>query len=82
MRPFLLYCDACYDQYVKRLAADLYMAEMLKNIGLAVGIKTKVRLADILFPHEIAEDSRSGDEIAADVVARLGLVVSNTDDDI
>lgn len=65
--------DAKFSAYRERLAYELYSADVLKAIGAAVGVKVTKSLADIILPEHVVVDTRSGDEIAADVIARLGL---------
>jgi len=69
----LRYMNAKFSAYRERIAYELYIADVLKAIGPALGVKVTKSLADIILPERVAVDTRSGDEIAADVIARLGL---------
>ena len=47
----------------------------MQSIGKAVGVEMKYRYYEILHPESV--DNRSGDEIVADVISRLGLEVKD-----
>ena len=59
------------------MAYELYSADMLRVIGETMGVKVSKKFADIVMPEMLQQDTRSGDEIAADVIRRLGLVVKS-----
>ena len=60
------------------MAYEIYSADMLRVIGETMGVKVSKKFADIVMPEMTQQDNRSGDEIAADIIQRLGLVVNDT----
>ena len=62
---------------MRHMAYELYSADMLRVIGETMGVKVSKKFADIVMPEMLQQDTRSGDEIAADVIRRLGLVVKS-----
>lgn len=62
---------------MRHMAYELYSADMLRVIGETMGAKVSKKFADIVMPEMLQQDTRSGDEIATDVIRRLGLVVKS-----
>lgn len=60
------------------MAYEIYSADLLRVIGETMGVKVSKKFADIVMPDMVQQDTRNGDEIAADVIQRLGLVVNDT----
>ena len=60
------------------MAYEIYSADLLRVIGETMGVKVSKKFADIVMPDMVQQDTRSGDEIAADIIQRLGLVVNDT----
>lgn len=63
---------------MRHMAYEIYSADLLQVIGETMGVKVSKKFADIVMPDMAQQDTRSGDEIAADVIQRLGLVVNDT----
>lgn len=63
---------------MRHMAYEIYSADLLQVIGETMGVKVSKKFADIVMPDMVQQDTRSGDEIAADVIQRLGLVVNDT----
>ena len=63
-------------QQAKDTAYRLYICDCLKLIAENTGnISLKLRYYDIIQPKK--EDTRTGDEIVADIIKRAGLVVKS-----
>lgn len=69
---------AQYNAAMRHMAYEIYSADLLQVIGETMGVKVSKKFADIVMPDMVQQDTRSGDEIAADVIQRLGLVVNDT----
>ena len=69
------YVQAKYEAWSCDHAFAVYTTDMLQSIGSTLGVKVEHRFYDILHPEQ--KDNRTGDEIVADVISRLGLEVKD-----
>ncbi len=53
----------------------VYVTDILKSLAEFTGAKIEMRYADIFIPDD--DEQKSGDEIALDVIKKLGLKVKN-----
>lgn len=78
MEAFMRYALARYKTYQREVAYRIYVTDCLRMITentarFAKGSYMKGRYADIL--KEPVRDNRTGEEIAAEVIQKAGLVV-------
>ena len=67
MAPFLGYLRARWDEYERDFLYKVYISDALQYAGQ--NKYPAQRFVDLLKP----KDNRTGDEVAADVISRLGL---------
>lgn len=71
------YAVARYNEYRRETAYRVYVTDCLRVMAVFCGAdKTLSRYADAIRP-QMTADTRSGDEILADIVARAGLEVTD-----
>lgn len=78
MEAFMRYAMARYKTYQREVAYRIYVTDCLRMIGentanVSKGTYPQKRYADFL--KEPARDHRTGEEIAADIIKKAGLVV-------
>ena len=71
VKPFLRYLSSRYQDEIEAYAYRVYSADCLFNLNRALGIKIQKRYSELLQP--VKTDNRTGDEIAADIIKRMGL---------
>lgn len=70
------YCVAKYKQNVDEKIYRIYMSDLMKVVcERAAGVSINKRYIEIMDPHR--KDTRSCEEITADIVSRCGLEVRN-----
>ncbi|NCC84024.1 MAG: hypothetical protein EOM03_07845 [Clostridia bacterium] len=67
------YMVARFLQEADQLAYQVYTTDMLRVIAMGAKIQSAKRYAELI--NHAPKDTRSGEEIAADVIARCGLKV-------
>lgn len=74
IKTFLRYALARYTSHQRDMAYRIYVCESLRAVGKGGYIKS--HFADIIKPKKKApEDTRTGEEIAFDVLNRIGIEV-------
>jgi len=71
-REYVLeHCVAEQERRFEEKAYRVYTSEVLKSIAETLGVKMYKSYTDII--NRIPEDTRTGDEIALDIITRAGL---------
>lgn len=67
------HCVAALKAKARRDAFEYYTTDIFRAIAMSLGMKGVKRFADLMEPKH--EDTRSAEEIVADITARAGLKV-------
>lgn len=62
-----------YQDYVEEKIYKAYVTDLIKSIAESIGVEVNDRYADLI--DNTSKDTRTGDEIALDVIKRAGLKV-------
>ena len=62
-----------YQDYVEEKIYKAYVTDLIKSIAESIGVEVNDRYADLI--DNTPKDTRTGDEIALDVIKRAGLKV-------
>lgn len=68
--------DHCICEHNKRVQEDdyrTYMTDLMKGLADFVGLQVNIRYADLYRTQAEQETEKTGDEIALEVINRLGL---------
>lgn len=75
MTAFLQYVDAKYEAWFREYVFRSYASDALMYTARGMGTKMERRYIDIISTDSDKTPEKTGDEIAADIIARCGLEV-------